>query len=157
MSQPALLPDPLETGEAQWVAESMQLVNWGGFHGHTIIGFDADATLLTGASGTGKSTILDAYLALMMPSDTPFNGASNDAAAGRARNPEQRNLLSYLRGKLDDNREAGGALTDKVLRGQDSATWGAIAMTFAAAEGRRLTVLRAYHVPRGATRSKTSR
>jgi uncharacterized protein YPO0396 len=155
MSQPALLPDPLETGEAQWVAESMQLVNWGGFHGHTTIGFDADATLLTGASGTGKSTILDAYLALMMPSDTPFNGASNDAAAGRARNPEQRNLLSYLRGKLDDNREAGtGALTDKVLRGQDSATWGAIAMTFTAAEGRRLTVLRAYHVPRGATAFK---
>jgi uncharacterized protein YPO0396 len=156
MSQPALLPDPLETGESQWIAESMQLVNWGGFHGHTTIGFDADATLLTGASGTGKSTILDAYLALMMPSDTPFNGASNDASAGRARNPEQRNLLSYLRGKLDDNREAGtGVLTDKVLRGQDVPIWGAIAMTFAAAAaGRRLTVLRAYHVPRGATAFK---
>lgn len=155
MSQPVLLPGMLETGDKQWIVESMQLVNWGGFHGHTTIGFDAGATLLTGASGTGKSTILDAYLALMMPSDTPFNGASNDAVAGRARNPEQRNLLSYLRGKLDDNREAGtGALTDKVLRGQDSPTWAAIAMTFSAAEGRRLTVLRAYHVPRGATAFK---
>lgn len=155
MSQLALIPDSVETGDRQWVAELMQLVNWGGFHGHVAIGFDADATLLTGASGTGKSTILDAYLALMMPSDTPFNGASNDAAAGRARNPEQRNLLSYLRGKLDDNREAGtGALTDKVLRGNDAPTWGAIAMTFTAGEGRRLTVLRVYHVPRGATAFK---
>ncbi|WP_322749707.1 MULTISPECIES: ATP-binding protein [unclassified Frankia] len=155
MSQPALLPDPTETGETQWIAESMQLVNWGGFHGCTLIEFDAEATLVSGASGTGKSTVLDAYLALMMPSDTPFNGASNDAAAGRARNPEQRNLLTYLRGKTDDSREAGtGALTDKVLRGVDGPTWGAIALTFADGGGRRLTVLRAYHVSRGAVASK---
>ena len=117
MNQPTLLPDPTGTSETQWIAESMQLVNWGGFHGHTLIELDPEATLLSGASGTGKSTILDGYLALMMPSDTPFNGASNDAA-GRARNPEQRNLLTYLRGKIDDSRETGtGALTDKVLRG----------------------------------------
>jgi uncharacterized protein YPO0396 len=155
VSQQTLLPDPTETGENQWIAESMQLVNWGGFHGCTLIELDREATLLTGASGTGKSTILDAYLALMMPSDTPFNGASNDAAAGRARNPEQRNLLTYLRGKTDDSREVGtGALTDKVLRGVDSPTWGAIAMTLTDRAGRRLTVLRAYYVPRGAVAFK---
>jgi uncharacterized protein YPO0396 len=130
MSQQALLPDPAETGESQWLAESMQLVNWGGFHGHAFIEFNREATLLSGASGTGKSTVLDAYLALMMPSDTPFNGASNDMAAGRARNPEQRNLLTYLRGKTDDGREAGtGALTDKVLRGIDGPTWGTVILT----------------------------
>ncbi len=155
MSQPALLPDPAEAGEIQWRAASMQLVNWGGFHGHNRIEFDADATLISGASGTGKSTILDAYLALMMPSDTPFNGASNDAAGGRARNPEQRNLLTYLRGKTDDSREAGtGALTDKVLRGVDSPTWGAIAVTFTDHISRWLTVLRCYYVPRGAVAFK---
>ena len=155
MSQPVLLPDPAGTGETQWIGESMQLVNWGGFHGHTVIDLDPEATLLSGASGTGKSTILDAYLALMMPSDTPFNGASNDAAAGRARNPEQRNLLTYLRGKIDDSREAGtGALTDKVLRGIDGPTWGAISMTFTDGTGRRLTALRTYHVPRGAVAFK---
>jgi uncharacterized protein YPO0396 len=154
MSQPTLLPDQAGTSETQWIAESMQLVNWGGFHGHTLIELDPDATLLSGASGTGKSTILDGYLALMMPSDTPFNGASNDAA-GRARNPEQRNLLSYLRGKTDDSRETGtGALTDKVLRGVDGPTWGAISMTFTNGTGRRLTVLRAFHVPRGAAAFK---
>jgi uncharacterized protein YPO0396 len=155
MSRPTLLPDPAGTSKAQWIGESMQLVNWGGFHGHTLIELDPEATLLSGASGTGKSTILDAYLALMMPSDTPFNGASNEATAGRARNPEQRNLLTYLRGKIDDSREPGtGALADKVLRGIDSPTWGAIAMTFTNGADRRLTVLRAYHVPRGAVASK---
>ena len=154
MNQPALLPDPTGTSDTQWIAESMQLVNWGGFHGHTLIELDPEATLLSGASGTGKSTILDGYLALIMPSDTPFNGASNDAS-GRARNPEQRNLLTYLRGKIDDSREAGtGALTDKVLRGIDGPTWGAISMTFADSTSRRLTALRAFHVPRGAVAFK---
>ena len=154
MNQPALLPDPTRTSDTQWIAESMQLVNWGGFHGHTLIELDPEATLLSGASGTGKSTILDGYLALIMPSDTPFNGASNDAS-GRARNPEQRNLLTYLRGKIDDSREAGtGALTDKVLRGIDGPTWGAISMTFTDSTSRRLTALRAFHVPRGAVAFK---
>ncbi len=37
MSQPALLPDLTGISETQWIAESMQLVNWGGFHGHTLI------------------------------------------------------------------------------------------------------------------------
>jgi uncharacterized protein YPO0396 len=85
----------------QWRAELLQLVNWGGFGGLTRIPLHGDATMISGASGAGKSTILDAYTALMMPSDTKFNGASNDAVAGRARSVGQRNLLSYLRGAVD--------------------------------------------------------
>lgn len=153
--QPAQLLMPGATeGTTQWKAETLQMVNWGGFQGHAQMTISPGATLLSGASGTGKSTLLDAYLALMMPSDTPFNGASNDATAGRARSADQRNLLTYLRGKIDTSREAGtGELTDQVLRGIDSATWGAVAMTFVDDNGRRFTVLRAYFVPRGATRS----
>jgi uncharacterized protein YPO0396 len=138
----------------QWKAEALQLVNWGGFHGYARMPVSPTATLLSGASGTGKSTILDAYLALMMPSDTPFNGASNDATTGRARGADQRNLLTYLRGKTDTRREAGtGQLTDEVLRGAGSATWGAIAMTFTDDHARKFTVLRAYFVAPGVTRS----
>ncbi len=155
MSQSALLYLPGATeGTTQWKAETLQMVNWGGFQGHAHTPIAPTATLLSGASGTGKSTLLDAYLALMMPSDTPFNGASNDATTGRARGVDQRNLLTYLRGKLDTGREAGtGELTDQVLRGSDGATWGGVAMTFVDDNGRRLTVLRAYFVPRGATKS----
>jgi uncharacterized protein YPO0396 len=153
--QPALLLMPGATeGTTHWKAETLQMVNWGGFQGHAQMTMALGATLLSGASGTGKSTLLDAYLALMMPSDTPFNGASNDATTGRARGIDQRNLLTYLRGKIDTSREAGTAeLTDQVLRGVDSATWGAVAMTFIDDNGRRFTALRAYFVPRGATRS----
>ncbi len=85
---------------AQWRAESMQVVNWGGFHGHRHVELSGTATLISGASGTGKSTLMDAYLAVMMPrSDVPFNGASNDATTGRARSADQRNLLTYLRAR----------------------------------------------------------
>ncbi|HZV26319.1 MAG TPA: ATP-binding protein, partial [Acidothermaceae bacterium] len=153
MTQPALLHLPGTTvGTTQWKAETLQMVNWGGFHGYVSVPFAPGATLLTGGSGTGKSTLLDAYLAVMMPSDTPFNGASNDAAVGRARGVKQRNLLTYLRGKTDTARENGtGELRDQVLRGQDNATWGAVAMTFVDDKGAPFTALRTYYVPRGAT------
>ena len=154
MSQQSLYLPGASPGSTQWKAQTLQLVNWGGFHGHSRVDFAPTATLLSGASGTGKSTLLDAYLALMMPSDTPFNGASNDAIAGRARNADQRNLISYLRGKTDNNREAGtGEMRDQVLRGRDGATWGAIAMTFAADNGHLFTAMRLYFVPRTAARS----
>jgi uncharacterized protein YPO0396 len=138
----------------QWRAELLQLVNWGGFGGLTRVPLHGDATMISGASGVGKSTILDAYTALMMPSDTKFNGASNDAVAGRARSAGQRNLLSYLRGAVDvvDDPRTGRPV-EKLLRGKGADTWGAVAMTFVSDQGRRFTALRTYYVPRRATRS----
>ncbi|KRF11633.1 hypothetical protein ASG90_16245 [Nocardioides sp. Soil797] len=138
----------------QWRAALLQLVNWGGFGGLTTVPLRGDATMISGASGVGKSTILDAYTALMMTSDTKFNGASNDAVAGRARSVGQRNLLSYLRGAVDviDDPRTGRPV-EKLLRGKGSDTWGAIAMTFVNDHGGRFTALRTYYVPRRATRS----
>ncbi|TFC91163.1 MULTISPECIES: SbcC/MukB-like Walker B domain-containing protein [Cryobacterium] len=150
---PLFYVDGLTEGTTQWRAESFQMVNWGGFQGHHEVAFAPTATLVSGASGTGKSSLLDAYLALMMPSDTPFNGASNDAGSGRARSADQRSLMTYLKGKTDANREAGtGELQDQVLRGAHESTWGALSMTFIDDNQRRFTVLRAYFVPRGGTR-----
>lgn len=138
----------------QWRAALLQLVNWGGFSGLTTVPLRGDTTMISGASGVGKSTILDAYTALMMPSDTKFNGASNDAVAGRARGVGQRNLLSYLRGAVDviDDPKTGRPV-EKLLRGKGSDTWGAVAMTFVNDQGGRFTALRTYYVPRRAARS----
>ena len=72
-------------GHQQWHVAHVQLVNWGGFDGYHRVDFDPRANLITGASGTGKSTTLDAYIAVMMNTTTAFNGASNDATTGRAR------------------------------------------------------------------------
>ncbi|MDO5067768.1 MAG: ATP-binding protein [Propionibacteriaceae bacterium] len=131
----------------QWRARCLQVVNWGGFHGHTRIDLAEGSTLISGGSGTGKSTLLDAYTALMMPSSVPFNGASNNATVGRARDASQRNVLTYLKGKRDTADDG----TDQVLRGDDTAVWGALAMTFQDDLGRRFTPLRTYYVPVGAT------
>ncbi len=138
----------------QWRAVLLQLVNWGGFGGLTTVPLGGDTTMISGASGVGKSTILDAYTALMMPSDTKFNGASNNAVAGRARGVGQRNLLSYLRGAVDvvDDPRTGRPV-EQLLRGRNADTWGAVAMTFANDRGGRFTVLRTYYVPRRASRS----
>jgi uncharacterized protein YPO0396 len=146
---------PTASDGRQWTARSMQLVNWGGYHGHHEVRFATTATLLSGASGSGKSTLLDAYIALMMSHTTPFNGASNGATAGRARGREQRNVLSYARGKLDESREDGQATArDRVLRGDGVDTWSAIAMTWVDQSGETLTALRAWYVPRGAVRNE---
>lgn len=138
----------------QWRAALLQLVNWGGFGGLTTVPLRGDTTMISGASGVGKSTILDAYTALMMPSDTKFNGASNDAVAGRARGVGQRNLLSYLRGAVDvvDDPRTGRPV-ERLLRGKGADTWGAVAMTFVNDRGGRFTALRTYYVPRRAARS----
>ena len=74
------------------------------------------ATLLSGGSGSGKSTLMDSYIALIMPHTTPFNGASNGGVVGRPRGKEQRNILSYARGKLDETRTDGETKL-RVLRG----------------------------------------
>ncbi len=148
---PAERPLPL-IPDAHWRIEQIQVINWGGFHQRTAtFDFHPDATIVTGASGVGKSTVLDAYLALMMPSDVAFNGASNAAAGGRVRGSDQRSLRTYLKGKTDDTVE-DGVTVDKSLRGQGKPTWGAVAATFVADTGSRFTVVRAYFVPADAVR-----
>ncbi|MHC2998830.1 hypothetical protein OB08_06310 [Microbacterium sp. HJ5] len=143
---------PADAAESQWRAHTLQVVNWGGFHGHARVEFAPEVTVISGQSGAGKSTLLDAYIALMMPPNVPFNGASNDSGSGRARSAEQRNLLSYLRGKLDDTLDEG-EVVDSVMRGDNEPTWGAVAMTFLADTGEEFTALRAYFVPARAARS----
>lgn len=133
----------------QWRAKKLQMVNWGGFHGYHHVDFGPASTLISGASGTGKSTLLDAYTAIMMPTKMPFNGASNDTARGRARGAEQRNVLTYLRGKRDTSRD-GELVTDHVLRGDGEDAWGLLSMTFVNDLGRHFTALRTFYAPAAA-------
>ncbi|WP_425956618.1 ATP-binding protein [Xylanimonas sp. McL0601] len=137
------------TGQ-QWVARDLQVVNWGGFDGPQRVRLASTATLLAGGSGAGKSTLMDAYIALLMPHTTPFNGASNGGVVGRPRGKDQRNVISYARGKLDESRTADGT-RERVLRGDGRDTWTAIAMTWADQSGTELTAVRAWYVPAGAT------
>ncbi|MFA1546070.1 ATP-binding protein [Actinomadura chokoriensis] len=137
---------PAASRGQQWVARDLQLVNWGGYDGYHRVRFAPGATLFSGGSGSGKSTLMDSYIALLMPHTTPFNGASNGGVVGRPRGKDQRNILSYARGKLDESR-ADGETRLRVLRGDGRDTWSAIAMTWADRSGAVFTALRAWYVP----------
>lgn len=137
---------PASSTGQQWIARELQLVNWGGYDGHHRVLLAPTATLLSGGSGSGKSTLMDAYIALLMPHTTPFNGASNGGVVGRARGKEQRNILSYARGKVDESRTEDGT-RQRVLRGDGRDTWSAIAMTWVDQGGAELTGVRAWYVP----------
>lgn len=141
---------PASSRGQQWLAEELQLINWGGYDkGPHRVRFSPTATLLCGGSGSGKSTLMDANVALMMPHTTPFNGASNGAVTGRPRGADQRNIISYGRGKIDESRtDDGTKLT--VLRGDGTDTWSAVAMTWVDHDGSRFTAVRAWYIPAGA-------
>lgn len=138
---------PASSRGQQWIAEELQLVNWGGYDGgpHRVR-FSPDATLLCGGSGSGKSTLMDGYIALMMPHTTPFNGASNGGVTGRPRGEEQRNILSYGRGKIDESRTDEGTRL-RVLRGDGEDTWSAVSMTWLDHDGTRFTAVRGWYIP----------
>ncbi len=140
---------PAASRGQQWVARDLQLVNWGGYDGYHQVRLASGATLLSGGSGSGKSTLMDSYIALLMPHTTPFNGASNGGVVGRPRGKDQRNILSYARGKLDESR-AAGETTVRVLRGDGRDTWSAIAMTWVDHTGAEFTAVRAWYVPSSA-------
>lgn len=137
---------PAASRGQQWIADELQLVNWGGYDGAHRVKFSPNATLFCGGSGSGKSTLMDAYIALMMPHTTPFNGASNGGVSGRSRGEEQRNILSYGRGKLDESRTDEGTRV-RVLRGDGEDTWTAIAMTWTDHDGSQFTAVRAWYIP----------
>lgn len=42
----------IETNEPQWRAEKLQVVNWGGFHGHASLDFAPEVTVVSGLSGS---------------------------------------------------------------------------------------------------------
>lgn len=57
-------PGPVQPSD-QWKLQTLQLMNWGGFGRWTEVPFSEGTTLLTGGTGSGKSTILDAFIALL--------------------------------------------------------------------------------------------
>jgi uncharacterized protein YPO0396 len=121
---------------AQWYLASAQVFNWGpftGYHRMDPAGV-GEATLISGSSGTGKSSYLDATSALLHPGRM-FNKASS--GGGKARS-----IATYVRGVYDKEESLAGtrvfALRDK------RATWSAIAHTWANLDGESFTVFSAY-------------
>lgn len=89
---------------------SMEFLNWGTFHGKIWrINPEGNNSLLTGAVGSGKSTVVDALTCLIVPHHKiTFNKAAGAES-------KERNLMSYVKGnyssKSDEISTAGKAIT----------------------------------------------
>ena len=115
------------------------MINWGPFEGLHTYPFPDDGILITGQSGTGKSTLQDAISTLLFPTGRQAYNAS--AAEGEFGGRDgDRDLAGYVRGVYGS--ESDG--TNKYLRG-GGPTWSAIGCTWQDAEGRVITAVAMFH------------
>lgn len=123
MSAPAT--EPL-FAPGQFRMSRLQVYNWGTFSGIHDIPISEQGFLFVGRSGTGKSTLLDAFSALLVPPRwVDFNAAAREAEkAGR-----DRNLVSYIRGAWAEQKDdASGEIAARYLR--PGTTWSALALSY---------------------------
>ena len=80
----------------QWRLSEVQLANWGTFDaGIYRIDIAREGHLITGASGSGKSSLLDAIAAVLTPDKWL---RFNEAAQGAEARANRRSIVSYVRG-----------------------------------------------------------
>ena len=113
----------------------MQVFNWGTYSGLHDIEVHAKGHLIIGRSGTGKSTLLDAYsLATSAPQYRNYNAASNDDKARR----DARTNMCYVRGAYAKVEQDGEEVT-RYLR--EGSTASAILLTFKSSIGEVISLL----------------
>ncbi|ORW08034.1 MULTISPECIES: ATP-binding protein [Mycolicibacter] len=112
-----------------WLSR-LQVINWGVFDGYHDIRFSRNGTLITGDSGTGKSSLLDAVsLAFLSAQRRNFNASSDDTAAGSRSGMGKRTVDKYVRGLWGERQEPGKRPEPMFLRGEGPA-WSAVAVTY---------------------------
>lgn len=139
--------EPPPTHPGQMRLARIQVHNWGTFDGGHDLPVPRDGLLLTGESGSGKSSILDAISAVLMkPGETRFNAAAQDGPAGdRDRTP-----MTYVRGAYRKHTDdETGEVRPGYLR--PAATVSGIALTFGDGLGTRVTAIRVSHVAGAST------
>lgn len=129
----------------QWRLAAVELVNWGTFHGHTRLTVARKGHLITGPSGSGKSSLLDAIATVLTPqSMVNYNAAAQDSSS----RGDDRNLVSYVRGawsKQADTHEDRAVST--YLR--TGAVWSGVLLRFDTGDGDTVTLARLFHLRAG--------
>lgn len=130
----------------QWRLERVELINWGTFQGHHGLDISRQGFLLTGHSGSGKSSLVDAVSAVLTPrGKLHFNAAAQDTSA----RGEDRTIVSYIRGawrrSADD--ETGEVRAEYLRTG---ATFSGILLRYSDGTGAKpVLLLKLYHLRRG--------
>ncbi len=125
------MPDPVMRRTVhlgQFRIVRLQVVNWGTFCGYKDFRIDERGVLFTGPSGSGKSSLMDAHSAVLLPAtDQRFN-ASADMTARGARQAT-RTVPDYVRGAWSETDDEHEQSQVQYLRG-GKPTWSAIAATY---------------------------
>lgn len=143
LSFPTDEPDIDPSRPGQWRLAQIELVNWGTFSGHVIVDIARAGHLITGASGSGKSSLLDAIAAVLTPDRwLRLNAAAQDGASRQS----DRTLMSYVRGawskEADDTADRA---TTTYLRSK--ATWSGILLRYENLRDEPVTLMRVFHAP----------
>ncbi len=144
----------------QWRLERLEVLNWGTFDGHHTVDIARRGFLLTGHSGSGKSSLVDAVAAVLTPrGKLRFNAAAQDTSA----RGDDRSLVTYVRGawrrSADD--ETGEVASDYLRK---HATFSGVLLSYRdgreAAHGlgstagnkspKQIVLVKLYHLKRGA-------
>jgi len=118
----------------------LQVFNWGTFSDLHDIPISERGFLFVGRSGTGKSTLLDAFSALLVPPRwIDFNAAAREAD----RSGRDRNLVTYIRGAWAEQKDGeSGEIATRYLR--PGTTWSALALTYQNALGQFVALVQVF-------------
>lgn len=144
-----------------WQIDTLKMINWGVYDGgnppHTVEFSKSDKgslTMVTGNSGTGKSTILDALIALLFKSGRQMNQASS-----QGQEKDKRSIYSYVLGYInetedpDTGRNIVSYFRGTAPDGTKQPVWSAITLTLCNANAGRLTLAGFFYVPAGETKN----
>ncbi|MDO5495054.1 MAG: ATP-binding protein [bacterium] len=134
----------------QWRLAEVQLANWGTFDGAIYrIPIAQKGHLITGPSGSGKSSLLDAIASVLTPNKwLRFNTAAQGAGPRSA----QRTEMSYVRGAWTrTTAEDEDKVVSRFLR--PNATWSGILLRFEDGASNPVTLARLYFARGTATDS----
>lgn len=136
--EPGVVPDPSVPGapvpdtSAQWRLSRVDLFNWGTFSGEHSFHVPEKGLVITGDSGSGKSSILDAIATVLTPRQKlRYNAAAQDSSA----RSQDRSLMNYVRGawRRTDALDTDEIVSDHLRRG---ATWSGILLRYDTAASR---------------------
>ncbi len=105
---------PAELTNTAFVLKELSLYNWGPFQGTNQATFDLEGTAIIGPTGSGKTTLVDALMTLIV-AQPKYNLASTGG------HESDRDLISYVRGVTGAGNNSGDnhhiARTGKTITG----------------------------------------
>lgn len=148
--RPKSARDARPADSAQWRLTEVQLANWGTFDGAIYrVPIARQGHLVTGPSGSGKSSLLDAIAAVLTPDKWL---RFNEAAQGAGSRTDRRTIVSYVRGAWSRTTDE---LADRVVSSylRTGATWSGIVLRYENGVERPVTLCRLFFVKGTATSS----